>query len=257
MSRGYLAAIAAATTIALSLPAAANANSFPLAGWWPLNDGSGQTVRDWSGRGNHGYLGSTKVADANDPTWIRGVFLGSALRFDGLDDFVTIPDSPALEPSRLTVSAWVRSTGTPGRLKYVLAKGANECRSSAYGLYTGDGGGVAFYISAVDTFHVSPEALPADVWDGTWHNVAGTFDGATVRLFVDGEQVGDGTAAPVSISYEGTAENGMLGSYPGGNTCFGQQLTLAGDIDGVQIWSQALPVADIWRTLRSLLTLAR
>ena len=39
-------------------------------------------------------------------------------------------------------------------------------------------------------------AGPASVWDGKWHHVAGTFDGSTVRLYVDGVQVGTGTPAP-------------------------------------------------------------
>jgi hypothetical protein len=258
MSRGYLAAAAAAFTLALSLPAAAQANGFPLVGWWPMNDGSGQTVRDWSGRGNNGFLGATTSPDSNDPSWVKGVFIGSALRFDGLDDFVTIPDSSALEPSNITVSAWVRSAGSPGNYRYVMAKGANNCASSSYGLYTGNNAGLTFYVSSTDQFYLSPAAAPAAVWDGNWHNVAGTFDGSSVQLFVDGVAAGPATPTPgVSIAYGDAVQEGMIGSYPGGNVCNNQALTVAGDVDGVQIWSQALPVDTIWRTLKSLLTLAR
>jgi hypothetical protein len=32
---------------------------------------------------------------------------------------------------------------------------------------------------------------------------------------------------------------------------------MTGDVDGVQIWSQALPVDIIWRTLSSLFQLSR
>ena len=32
---------------------------------------------------------------------------------------------------------------------------------------------------------------------------------------------------------------------------------MTGDVDGVQIWSQALPVADIWRALSALFSLSR
>src|SRR3954466_15589104 len=101
---------------ALALPAAAGAADFPLVGWWPMNEGSGQVVRDWSGRGNNGVLGSTPVVDVNDPSWIKGVFVGSALRFGG-DDFVTIPGNSALEQQKLTVAAWVRGSGSPGQFK--------------------------------------------------------------------------------------------------------------------------------------------
>ena len=94
-----------------------------------MNERSGQTVRDWSGNGNHGTLGSTPVADDNDPTWIKGIFgLGSALSFDG-NDFVTIPDSPSLRPESVTASAWFRGTESPGPFKYVVAKGADDCEA--------------------------------------------------------------------------------------------------------------------------------
>ena len=42
---------------------------------------------------------------------------------------------------------------------------------------------------------------PNTVWDGTWHHVAGTYDGAAVRFYVDGAQVGTGTPASGPIVY--------------------------------------------------------
>jgi hypothetical protein len=252
MSRGHLAAAVLAATLTLASPAVASAASFPLMGWWPMNEGSGQVVRDWSGYGDHGTLGSTAGADSNDPSWIRGVLFGSALRFDG-DDFVSIPDSSALKPARLTVAAWVRASGSPGILQYVLSKGSVACDHSSYGLYTSRNGGLAFYIADANTYYRSAEADPA-VWDGAWHHVAGTFDGQTVRLFVDGNEVGSGTPAATAIDYTNPAGGGLIGGYPGSceNSMF-----LRGDIDGVQVWSQALPINTIWRALRSLFSLAR
>jgi Concanavalin A-like lectin/glucanases superfamily len=253
MSRGSLAAALAAASLALVAPSAAHANSFPLVGWWPMNEGSGQTVRDWSGRGNNGTLGTTTAVETNDPAWIKGVFLGSALRFDG-DDFVSIPGNSALEPARLTVAAWIRGDTSPGPLKYVMSKGSVACLTSSYGVYTGSGGGLAFYV-ADNPYHyfVTPEA-PATVWDGKWHHVAGTFDGAVVRLFVDGVEVGTGTPAATTIDYNLGSDGGQIGNYPG--TCT-DALTLKGDVDGVQVWSQALPISSIWNTLRSLFNLAK
>jgi hypothetical protein len=255
MSGRHLAsAIAAAAALAFAvLPAAAQAQSFPLVGWWPMNEGSGQVVHDWSFHGNNGTLGDSPAADSHDPSWIPGVFFGSALRFDGVDDFVSIPDSSSLEPANLTVAAWVRGNGSPGQFKYIVAKGATSCDHSSYGLYSSAGGGVGFYIADKSRYYNSPEA-PSTVWDGNWHNVAGTFDGSTVRLYVDGQQVGTGTPAATTIDYSLPVQGGLIGAY--GGSC-SDSLTLNGDIDGVQIWSRALPVDTIWRTLKSLLTGAR
>jgi hypothetical protein len=245
-----------ATAALAALPAAAGAADFPLVGWWPMNEGSGQVVRDWSGHGNNGVLGNSPSADSQDPTWIRGVFLGSALRFDG-NDLVQIPDSASLDVQKVTVASWFRGSASPGENKYILAKGGLACVRASYGLYSSSNGGMAFYVSNRDNFYRSPEAPPS-VWDGKWHNAAGTFDGTTVRLFIDGKEIGNGTPATGPIDYTLANGGGLLGDYqgadPSGVAC---NLFLTGDIDGVQIWSQALPIADIWRALSALFSLSR
>ena len=229
----------------LCLPGTASAASydFPLSGYWPLNEGKGQTVRDWSGNRNHGQLGSTPGVDANDPSWIKGAFFwSSALHFDG-GDFVTIPDSGDLETQQVTVSAWFRGSDTPGNYKYLVAKGSNDCATASYGLYTGASGGLAFYVANGEAygFTVSDNA-GRGVWDGKWHNASGTFDGQTVRLFIDGKEVGTGQPRTEPIGYGTPAGNATIGAY--GGTC---DLALIGDLDEVSIWRKALPVADIWR----------
>ena len=73
-------------------------------------------------------------------------------------------------------------------------------------------------------------------------------------MYLDGKQVGSGTPAPTSIDYDMPIGTGNIGNYPG--TC-SSALTLHGDIDGVQIWSQALPVDTIWNALKALFSLAK
>jgi hypothetical protein len=234
----------AAVFAALCLPGTAAAtNDFPLSAYWPLNEGKGQVVHDYSGHGNHGQLGSTAGVDANDPSWIKGIFFWSyGLHFDG-GDFVSVPDSSSLEPQQMTVSAWFRGTGSPGQFKYLVAKGSNVCEGSSYGLYTSENGGMAFYVGDGTTpgFSRSPEAA-ATVWDGKWHNASGTYDGQTVRLFIDGKEIGTGTPATTQVQYGLPSGNATLGAYIG--SC---DLTLTGDLDEVSIWSKALPVSDIWK----------
>ena len=118
----------ATVAAALCLPGTAAAADFPLSAYWPLNEGKGQVVRDWSGNGNHGQLGSTPGVDANDPSWIKGLFFWSyGLRFDG-GDFVSIPDSNSLEPQQMTVSAWFRGNGSPGKLQVPGREGLEPVR---------------------------------------------------------------------------------------------------------------------------------
>jgi Concanavalin A-like lectin/glucanases superfamily len=250
-----LAAAGLATAALAVAPAVAGADGFPLVGWWPMNEGSGQVVHDWSGHGNNGTLGNSSGVDSQDPSWIPGVFFGSALRFDG-NDIVQIPDSTTLDPQKITVSAWFRGTTSPGINKYVISKGSVQCDHASYGLYTSSTGGMAFYVSDSSTWHRSPEA-PASVWDGKWHNAAGTYDGQTVRLFIDGNEVGNGTPNTAPIAYNPPNGGGLIGDYHGADGGVDCDLFLTGDVDGLQIWSQPLPVADIWRFFKTLLTASR
>ena len=243
-----LAIGAAIVAASFAAPAALFAEG-PLAGWWPMNEGSGQTVYDWSGNGNHGTLGLTPDVDANDPTWTQGVLgAGRALAFDN-EDIVTVPRSPSLEPKRMTVSSWFRGPEPPGSYRYIVAKGGEACEAASYGLYSGRGSGLAFYVFDGTTFYVSPEA-PQSVWNNAWHHAAGTFDGSKVRLYVDGRQIGSGTPVPAgtTIAYPLANTSGGIGGYTD-RAC---SLTLRGDIDTVRIWNQALPVDLYWAIARSL-----
>ncbi len=73
--------------------------------YWKFDEGTGQTAFDESLNNNDGQLGSTTAADAGDPTWVAGKY-GSALSFDGADDYVEVVNGTAY-PS-ITLSAWVR-----------------------------------------------------------------------------------------------------------------------------------------------------
>lgn len=216
----------------VSVPAAFADRHPGLGGLWLLTEGWGQVAYDSSGSGNHGMLGSTPSVDPNDPTWVARTVNGkSALHFDG-DQFVTVPQSPSLESARITVGAVVRATTSPGSYRYVASKGAFMCQAASYGLYTGPGGGLIFYVSNGASYTLSPDA-GIGVWDGRWHVVAGTFDGATVRLYVDGAEVGSGSPSTVVTRYGLSDDNRFyIGAYRG--TC-GSPLGFVGDIDAVGV----------------------
>jgi hypothetical protein len=232
-----------AVLFALAVPAAASAASadFPLRGWWPLNEGRGQAVYDWSGKGNHGFLGSTPQADGNDPAWTKGIFFGSALNFGG-DDFVTIPDvNTSLEPQTLTVSAWVKAPTSPGIARYIIAKGGQDCTAASYALNTSYNGGLQFYVWN-GSAQLTSAVHDASIWDNHWHHIAGTYDGRFSKLFVDGVDQGEGSVYTQPIDYTGPTGPTSIGAYRG--TC---TLNFAGDIDEVHVWSTALPIDQIWK----------
>ena len=230
----WAAALLAATALTTLAAPPARAAS-PIASW-SFDESGGQTVRDRQQRAD-GVLGRGSGVDSGDPQRVAGV-TGGALLFDG-DDRVTLPDLNELEPAALSISAWVRRSGTPGAYRYIVSKGGTRCEASAYGLYSESNGGLAFYVADGMTFAISPAAPAPDVWDGRWHSVAGTFDGASVRLYVDGHEVGNGTASALSISYTRDSRAPFLGTYVG--SC---ELAWSGEMDQVAIWRGALSPGD-------------
>ena len=244
------AAVLAPFVVTLALLAAPAGASNPdvgkVRGWWPLNEGRGQTVYDWSGYRNHGTLGSTPGVDANDPSWIKGIFWGSALNFGG-DDFVQIPSSNALQPQKFTISLWTRAPQSPGPFKYLLAKGSNECVAASYGIWTSSNGGIEFYVWNGSNL-VRSGSTPNGIWDGRWHNLSATYDGTSSVLYLDGQSLGQPQGSPDPISYDQPNGTATIGGYRG--SC---DLLFNGDIDQVMMFDKVLPIQQIWERWGSIL----
>jgi Concanavalin A-like lectin/glucanases superfamily len=217
-------------TTAVAMAAAAPVAHADVAAHWRLDEGMGSVAHDSSGNANDGALsGATQ--------WIAGKRVG-ALQLDG--GHVAVQSSASLQPQAVTAAAWIKRLGSPGNFKYILAKGASGCLASSFALYSGPGGGLAFYVFDGSSFALSPDA-GTSVWDGTWHYVAGTYDGAAVRLYVDGVQVGTGTPHSAPIGYGlVTSDDLLIGDYGG---CGGLELT--GAVDEPKIWDRALTAAEI------------
>jgi hypothetical protein len=206
-----------------------------LVGAWNFDSDQGTTISDSSGYGNNGMLfGAATVVPG---------FVGNALSVDGQPGGVDVPDSPSLEPaSTVTVAAWVENDGSPGRFRYVVAKGWSNCVSGSYALYTGPSGGLQFYVGrAGGASYVRSQSISSNIWDGAWHLAVGTFDGSVVRLYVDGVEVGSGSAAPGTLDYSLAGSNDLFfGDYPG---C--RRHTFTGEIDDVRIWNTALSPGEV------------
>ena len=236
LSRSGVAALLVA--LCATFPATASAAT-NLGAYWPLNESTGTTVQDVSANANAGVI-------SGGAAHVPGRF-DRALHFDGIDSQVLVARSPSLEPASITVEAWVRAPTSPGSFRYVISNGANLCLVPSYGLYTGASGGLAFVVSAgaESNFTASPN-VGAGVWDGAWHHVAGTFDGTMVRLYVDGTQVGAGTAATLPIAYElQTSTATVLGAFGGGPCGAADGLRYTGDVDEPHVWRRALSAQEI------------
>lgn len=86
-----------------------------LVGYWKFDEGYGNITNDSSGNGNTGI-----IYGAN---WTYGKE-GFALYFDGIDDFVKIPNSESLNTTEyITIEAWVNSSNWyDGEWRAIISK---------------------------------------------------------------------------------------------------------------------------------------
>ena len=207
---------------------------------WKMDEGQGQVTEDASGHGCQARLGALAVIESTDPEWVGGrKAFTAALAFDG-DDYVEARNAPVLEPAAVTVEAWARACKLSPN-GYILSKGAQETISS-YCLTTGESSGLTFRVFDGQQVYSSPDAGP-EVWNGRWHHFAGTYDGQTVRLFVDGEEIGSGAPASAPIQYGLAIHNDFHIGALRGTSEYG----FVGAIDEVRLWNGALPAIQVRR----------
>jgi hypothetical protein len=235
----------------MAWPVTAQAAS-PLIGQWSLDasheDGGSQVTSDASGAG----------LDLRAPN--GSVHLGTPARFGTGATLSTnlTPlqvTSPLLAPAQVTLLAWVRQSGNPGTLRYIAGRGDDglTCGGSTYALYTGYPGmpGLRFYVRSGGPGSSSLTAAPADaaVFDGQWHLVAGTYDGAAARLYVDGALVGSPIAAPPPLTYAlgGGSAFYVDGYAVEGCALFGNADDWPGAIDEVRVYDRALSASELGR----------
>jgi len=236
------ATVVGAVAACLALAPDASADPAGLIGRYDLDGLVGTTIPDSSGNG----LNAVRVGA---PAAIADGRFGGAFRFGGLKDAFAGDFAP-LRPSALTVAAWVRAGSPPGPVQYIVGQGANACSYASYALYTGgsvDAPGLRFYVWTGSSGPVSP-AAPNTIWDGNWHLAAGTYDGAAVRLYIDGRQVGTGTPASGPVVYGLPDNRFVIGNYGGSlldPPACGSNTSFAGDIDEVRVYNRALDAAEI------------
>ena len=201
-----------------------------LVGQWEFDEGSGQIATDSSGNSNDGQLGSGAGADASDPTWTTDPSMGSVLSFDGSDDYITgIGDCPT---GSFTVAGWAKDTGPTIGGKWSVLYSADQ--EIWFGVDREASPAVWLDVGGNGKGGLTPGTWSRDVW----HHIAGTWDGTTVHLYLDG--------VDMSITAYGTPENpqaeaamiGAWSTHPTDETWFG-------DIDDVRIYHRALTEPEI------------
>lgn len=201
-------------------------------GLWNFDAGTGLVASDSSGQAYHGSI--------NGATWTQGGLGPHALEFSG-NDIVEMGDRANLEPGTMTLSACLRSPYSQGAYTYIVSEGLEGCVCASYAFYA-SGSSVYFYTCTGAAVSLSSPVLANVVLDGSWHRIVGTYDGASVRIFLDGMAVGAAVAA-VAPNYSMSNHSDFSVGYLGGNC--GAVSGFVGAIDEVGVWDGVLSDPEI------------
>jgi hypothetical protein len=192
-----------------------------------FNESAGTTATDTSG---NGHVGAVREAQ-----FVPGRF-GNALSFDGVNDWVTVADANSLDLSAgMTLEAWVRPTVNSGWHTIMLKEAGSNMSYEMYSNNPDVTRPAAFFTAAGGGLRNLNGAAPVAV--NAWTHLAFTYDGTTMRLYVNGVLARSALrAGPIRTS------TGVL--HIGGNQVWGGEF-FNGLIDEVRIYNRALSPAEI------------
>jgi len=212
-------------TVALCLPliatcALAAAPERGLVGHWAFDETKGRVVPDQSGQANDAMVRAG--------TLVKGVS-NTGMGFDGRTTVVYAAPSPSLSPTKaLTIEAWVKlaERQLAGFPAIVRKENAFALRFDGPRL-----GLVLWHGETLVYLHSKRTEWPT----GEWLHVAATYDGAHMRLFVNGVE---DASSPHDKPIEASPMSVYIGSSIGGGT-------LAGVLDEVRLYNRALSPVEI------------
>ena len=199
------------------------------AGWWPLNQASGDTVQDESGTGN--------IAAATGVTWASD----GAASFAGTTGQQIVTSGPVVSTTgSYSVSAWVNLAAIPAKAQTAVSQDAAE-NSGFYLQYDSADGAWAFAQVASDKANAPGIRAHAATHPSanTWYDLTGTYDAATgvMTLYVDGKPAGTATdKAPIASSGPLAIGRAKFNGAPAD--------LFHGQIAGVQVYDRVLSSAQ-------------
>lgn len=212
-----------------------------LVAYWKFDDGSGISVTDHSGYGNHATLFNTEAADwlaSSGPTALK--FTNpTSFDFGGTDEFASAGAAgvPAANAA-MSVSFWFYYVNMPAFGTRFLALSNFRNSSSVEIGFREDNPGTG--TKGIEVWKWGPTQLIAtnsEPVSNAWHHLAYTFDGTTHRLWVDGTAATNTTVAPNTAA---TTEVNIA-RWAANDNFF------TGRLDDIRIYNRALSAAEVTR----------
>jgi len=202
------------------------------AAYWRLNELFGLTAFDELGPSNGAYAGG---ATLGAPGALANEASNTSVSFDGIDDSMTVTNAGALSMSTaVSVELWIKRSKS-GVLQAIAGKPTHgQSKLENYSLWLNAYNQLKMFVGDGNTSAsvTAPAAL-----DTNWHYVVGTYDNATLRIYVDGA-----LKASASSTVQLTPNNkGFYVARSSSSTSY----NFGGSLDELAVYPTALSAAQI------------
>jgi hypothetical protein len=203
------------------------------ASYWKLDESAGTSAADAAGTATGTYTNGPLL---NQPSGVKHA--GTAVTFDGTDDYVTVSDVHDFAGTApFSVEVWVNPTAPTSQYRRIITK--EDTNQYGWRLVlaatTGSPPNRASFIRQ-DAAGNESAASPSALQTGAWSHVVGTYDGTTMRLYVNGVQVDTKTS---SRSIPNHASALSMGIKDGGGAYLG------GMLDEVAVYNSVLTAQQV------------
>ena len=196
-----------------------------LVGWWKFE----KNADDSSVNNNHGTAQGSYA-------YVAGKVDANAIEFTGNGGKVLVPNSGSLNPTAaITVAAWI-NYAQPGNISRLVVKGIDTGNKESYALQH-NGDTVDFFIRDPNKTNQSSGASDT-LSRNEWIHVAGSYDGSTVKIYVNGQLENQKTISPRPMLVD-------INSLAIGNRTDADDRAYIGKVDDVRIYSRALTAAEV------------
>ncbi|MEA3226406.1 MAG: LamG domain-containing protein, partial [Planctomycetota bacterium] len=211
-----------------------------LVGWWMFDESTGATAADSSGNGNDGVIsGADWISPGADGA-------GSCLDFDGQGTDRVSLGAFDVTGSAISIACWYKADNldTPGNDPRLFSKAIGGSSQDHWFMISSSRVGndkvLRFRLKTdEDTGEIKADTATGAIELDVWTHVAAVWDGAVMRLYKNGAEVGS------------LDKGGTLSTNPDAKVSIGNQPDGAGDrpwdglIDDVRLYDKALSEAEI------------
>ncbi|KPL91653.1 LamG-like jellyroll fold domain-containing protein [Herpetosiphon geysericola] len=156
---------------------------------------------------------------------------GTAANFDGSNDYLEA--SVQLNPTAYTQAAWVYPTSSDTNFHGIVGYDNGVLAQRAPSIYLFQAGRVQVGFGDGSTWN-SLSISSAMLSSNTWNHIASTFDGSTMRIYINGVEQANSTAASGKVPYPiSNLRVGRIDNY------------FKGTIDEVSLFDRALSASEV------------